>query len=97
MISLGLTVIHIVVIDVLRNMEGVLAFLKNHPALAGTPPKEGNKIAASLEEGNKTAASSASSEEGNKTPASPEEGNKTAASLEEGNKIAASAGFLRGL
>ncbi len=67
LISLGLTVIHIVVIDVLRNMEGVLVFLKHHPALAGTPPKEGNKTAASSEEGNKIAASS---EEGNKITAS---------------------------
>ncbi len=42
LMSLGLTVIHIVVVDVLRNMEGVIAHLKNHPALAGTPPEEGN-------------------------------------------------------
>ncbi len=84
MISLGLTVIHIVVIDVLRNMEGVIVFLKHHPALAGTPPKEGNKTPAFPEEGNKIAASL-------------EDGNKITASLEEGNKIAASAGFLRGL
>jgi len=25
-------------------MEGVVAFLKNHPALTGTPPEEGNTI-----------------------------------------------------
>jgi very-short-patch-repair endonuclease len=42
--SLRLTVIHIGVAEVLNNMEGVLVFLKNHPALAGTPPEEGNKI-----------------------------------------------------
>jgi very-short-patch-repair endonuclease len=41
-ISLGLSVIHISVADVLRNMEGVIAFLKDHPALSGTPPEEGN-------------------------------------------------------
>jgi len=28
----------------LNNMEAVLVFLKNHPALTGTPPQEGNKI-----------------------------------------------------
>ena len=42
LISLSLTVIHIGVADVLSNMEGVFAFLKNHPALTGTPPREGN-------------------------------------------------------
>ncbi len=42
LISLGLSVIHISVADVLNNMGGVLAYLKNHPALAGTPPGEGN-------------------------------------------------------
>ncbi len=41
-VSLGLSVIHIRVVDVLSNMAGVLAYLKNHPALAGTPPGEGN-------------------------------------------------------
>ena len=41
-VSLGLSVIHISVVDVLSNMGGVLAYLKNHPALAGTPPGEGN-------------------------------------------------------
>lgn len=43
LISLDLVVIHISAEEVLNNMEGVLAFLKNHPALAGTPPKEGNE------------------------------------------------------
>lgn len=43
LISLGLIVIHIGVADVLNNMEGVLVFLKDHPALAGTPPREENK------------------------------------------------------
>lgn len=40
--SLGLTVIRLLAKDVLQNMEGVVLFLKNHPALSGTPPKEGN-------------------------------------------------------
>lgn len=44
-ISLGLTVIHIGVADVLNNMGGVFGFLKNHPALTGTPPQEGNNHA----------------------------------------------------
>ena len=39
--SLGLTVIRISVADVLNNMEGVVSFLKDHPALTGTPPQEG--------------------------------------------------------
>ena len=33
--GLGLTVIRILVLDVLNNMEGVVAFLKEHPALTG--------------------------------------------------------------
>jgi len=41
--SLGLTVIRLLAKDVLQNMDGVVAFLKNHPALAGTPPEEGNR------------------------------------------------------
>ena len=40
--SLGLTVIRLLAKDVLQNMEGVVLFLKNHPALSGIPPKEGN-------------------------------------------------------
>jgi very-short-patch-repair endonuclease len=40
--SLGITVIRILAQDVLQNMEGVVVFLKNHPALSGTPPEEGN-------------------------------------------------------
>ena len=43
LVSLGLLVIHIDVAAVLNHMEGVIAFLKNHPALAGTPPEEGNR------------------------------------------------------
>lgn len=39
---LGLTVIRLSAKDVLQNMEGVVAFLENHPALKGTPPEEGN-------------------------------------------------------
>lgn len=42
LISLGLIVIHIGVADVLNNMEGVLSFLIDHPALTGTPPQDGN-------------------------------------------------------
>ena len=48
--SLGLVVIHLSAKDLLQNMEGVLAFLRDHEALAvgpprpsGTPPREGNK------------------------------------------------------
>jgi very-short-patch-repair endonuclease len=33
--GLGLTVIRLLVVDVLNNMEGVVAFLKEHPALTG--------------------------------------------------------------
>jgi very-short-patch-repair endonuclease len=40
--SLGLVVIRLLVKDVLQNMQGVITFLRNHPALTGTPPKEGN-------------------------------------------------------
>ena len=47
--SLGLVVIHLLAKDLLQNMEGVLAFLRDHEALAvgpprpaGTPPREGN-------------------------------------------------------
>jgi very-short-patch-repair endonuclease len=40
--SLGLTVIRILAKDVLQNMDGVVGFLSNHPALMGTPPEEGN-------------------------------------------------------
>ncbi|MCB1806771.1 MAG: endonuclease domain-containing protein [Candidatus Competibacteraceae bacterium] len=40
--SLGLTVIRLLAKDVLQNMEGVVGFLKNHPALSATPPEEGN-------------------------------------------------------
>jgi len=44
---LGLTVIRLSAQDVLQNMEGVVSFLRNHPALrpprpSGTPPEEGN-------------------------------------------------------
>ena len=40
--NLGLKVIRILAKDVLQDMQGVVAFLRDHPALAGTPPKEGN-------------------------------------------------------
>ena len=35
--SLGLTVIHIPVVDVMKKMNGVMKMLFNHPALEGTP------------------------------------------------------------
>lgn len=40
--GLGLTVIRVLARDVLQNLDGVAGFLKNHPALTGTPPDEGN-------------------------------------------------------
>ena len=40
--SLGLVVIRLLVKDVLRDVEGVVFYLRHHPALAGTPPGEGN-------------------------------------------------------
>lgn len=40
--SLGLEVIRLQVRDIFQNMDGVVTFLKNHPTLTGTPPKEGN-------------------------------------------------------
>jgi very-short-patch-repair endonuclease len=40
--DLGLTVIRIPVSAVLRNLEEVVEFLRDHPGLAATPPKEGN-------------------------------------------------------
>jgi very-short-patch-repair endonuclease len=45
--SLELTVIRLLAKDVLQNLEGVVVFLKNHPALTGTPPEEGNVNASS--------------------------------------------------
>ena len=57
LISLSQTVIHIGVVDVLNNMEGVIAYLKDHPALTGTPPEEGNiptLTGSTPGEGNKT-------------------------------------------
>jgi very-short-patch-repair endonuclease len=39
--SLGLEVIHIFAVDILNNLEEVINFLENHPALKRTPPKEG--------------------------------------------------------
>ncbi|MBX3010420.1 MAG: endonuclease domain-containing protein [Caldilineaceae bacterium] len=38
---LGLTVIRLSAKDVLQNMEGIVGYLRDHPALAGTPPEEG--------------------------------------------------------
>jgi very-short-patch-repair endonuclease len=43
--SLGLVVIRLLAKDVLQNIDGVMVFLKHHPALTGTPPQEGNKPA----------------------------------------------------
>jgi len=40
--GLGLTVIRLAVKDIFQNMEGVVGYLRHHPALTGTPPKEGN-------------------------------------------------------
>ena len=54
--SLGLVVIRLLVKDVLRNMAEVVFYLRHHPALAGTPPEEGNKkqeAGAHPEKGNK--------------------------------------------
>ena len=41
--SLGLTIIHIPVKDVMSNLDGVMQMLFDHPALKGTPPVEGNE------------------------------------------------------
>lgn len=41
--NLGLVVIRLLAKDVLQNLDGVVVFLKHHPALSGTPPEEGNK------------------------------------------------------
>ena len=40
--QLGLIVIRIPAKAVLQNRAGVIDFLRHHPALAGTPPEEGN-------------------------------------------------------
>lgn len=40
--GLGLTVIRLAVRDILQDMEAVLAFLRNHRALMGTHPEQGN-------------------------------------------------------
>ena len=53
--SLGLVVIRLLVKDVLRDVAGVVFYLRHHPALAGTPPEEGNvkqELSVSPEEGN---------------------------------------------
>ncbi len=42
--SLGLTVIHIPVVDVMKRIKDVMEMLYNHPALSGTPPTEGNLV-----------------------------------------------------
>ena len=63
--SLRLVVIRLLVKDVLRNMAGVVFYLKHHPALAGTPPEEGNvkqESGVSAEEGNVNRESGVSTE-----------------------------------
>lgn len=40
--SLGLHVVRIRAVDVLRNLEGVVEYLRTTPSLRATPPKEGN-------------------------------------------------------
>ena len=65
--GLGLVVIRLLVKDVLRDVAGVVFYLKHHPALAGTPPGEGNKkqeAGAALEERNKKREAGASTEGG---------------------------------
>ena len=65
--SLGLVVIRLLVKDVLRNMAGIVFCLKHHPALAGTPPEEGNRkqeLGTPPEEGNKKQELGASAEGG---------------------------------
>ncbi len=47
--SLGLSVIHISAKEILQNLNGVMEMLLNHPALSGTPPKEGNLVMESPE------------------------------------------------
>ncbi|MEM1260282.1 MAG: HsdR family type I site-specific deoxyribonuclease [Bacteroidota bacterium] len=47
--SLGLTIIHIPVEDVMKRIDGVMEMLFNHPALSGTPPMEGNLVQESPE------------------------------------------------
>jgi type I site-specific restriction-modification system R (restriction) subunit/very-short-patch-repair endonuclease len=47
--SLGLTVIHIPVENVLEHLDSTMRWLFDHPALSGTPPKEGNLISESPE------------------------------------------------
>jgi len=97
LISLGLTVIHIGAEDVLNNMEGVVAFLSNHPALTGTPPQEGNNPALTgtpPQEGNNPALTGTPPKEGNNpalTGTPPQEGNNpalTGTPPQEGNNPA---------
>lgn len=40
---LGLIVLRLLAKDILQNIQGVISYLSNHPALSGTPPQEGNK------------------------------------------------------
>ena len=47
--SLGLTVIHIPVEDIMKRMKDVMNMLYDHPALSGTPPEEGNLVQESPE------------------------------------------------
>lgn len=47
--SLGLSVIHISADDVLKNLDSTMLWLLDHPALSGTPPREGNFVRESPE------------------------------------------------
>ncbi len=47
--SLGLIVIHIPVVDILKNLEITMQWLYDHPALKGTPPEDGNLVMESPE------------------------------------------------
>ena len=40
---LGLIVLRLLAKDILQNIQGVVSYLSNHPALSGTPPQEGSK------------------------------------------------------
>ncbi|MCW5943603.1 MAG: DUF559 domain-containing protein [Fimbriimonadaceae bacterium] len=85
--ELGLTVIRVPVGEVLQNLEGVVAYLRNHPGLTASPREEGN--------GNHPGLTATPSGEGNGnhpglTATPPGEGNGnhpglTATPREEGN------------
>ena len=83
--SLGLTVIHIPVEDVMKRMKETMDMLYDHPALSGISPKEGNEppppTGTPPEEGNEPPHPTGTPpEEGNEPPhptgTPPEEGNE---------------------